>query len=50
MILQNSKSDTKDRAVSKNGSTLVIVVCVSAFLTAFALAMFYTAEIGRAHV
>ena len=43
MILQNSKSDTKDRAVSKNGSTLVIVVCVSAFLTAFALAMFYTA-------
>ena len=27
----------------KNGSTLVIVVCVSALLMAFALAMFYTA-------
>ena len=35
----------------KNGSTLVIVVCISALLMAFALAMLYTAGLllARAH-
>ena len=33
----------ENRVKAKNGSTLVIVVCVSALLMAFALAMLYTA-------
>ena len=40
---QNGDMYFKNRAESKKGSTLVIVVCVSAFLMAFALAMLYTA-------
>ena len=40
---QNGDMYFKNREESKKGSTLVIVVCVSAFLMAFALAMLYTA-------
>ncbi len=40
---QSRDVDSRNRAESEKGSALVIVVCVSAFLMAFALAMLYTA-------
>lgn len=42
MVRQNRDIYFRNRVESKKGSTLVIVVCVSAFLMAFALAMLYT--------
>ena len=43
MIQQDRKLNSRKGPGWKNGSTLVVVVCVSAFLMAFALAMLYTA-------